>query len=173
MQVPDDAAATPEQRPAGDQRLPLVHRLAAAIGGPVPTAASDTAELPALIEAVKLDAQRTVQRPRRKPRQLHGEVTIIRPMLDAAAETPFARSAEPATLSAPSDALDVSVNPFLLRESADPVEDQWRYAGLLARIQSLEVAAQEIKQSEAAEAVEWIKETVRAYRLTKQDLGLR
>lgn len=110
--------------------------------------------------------------PRRRRRHLHGEVSIIRPAqrstVDDAAEDSPTMEAEPAApLQAPLPARSAR-----RRGQTDRTDTGPRYPALLARIGELEAEAQRLKALEAAQAVRWIRQAIKTYGLSAQDLGL-
>jgi hypothetical protein len=165
---------------ADETRGPTVHRLPTgtveAVGPALPAedaAASVESEPAADQQSLLSPAPKVLRRKRR--RQLHGEVTIIRsseaPQVLHEAATPIMPTfPERASPVAPRRASDSPAGPG----HGISLLDNWpRYPKLIAQIKALEAAAEQAKRREALIAVLWIKQAIRAHGLTPQDLGLR
>jgi hypothetical protein len=175
----DRSVPAPEDK-ADEPRGPTVHRLptgsveaAEPMLPPEDATAGVTSEPAADQQSLLSPAPKVLRR--KKRRQLHGEVTIIRSseapqVLQEAAAPITPTSPEPASPVAPRPASDSPAGPG----HATSLLDNWpRYPKLIAQIKALEAAAEQAKHREAAEAVRWIKQAIRAHGLTPQDLGLR
>lgn len=173
-QTPQAAATPSENELLKGARAPRVFRLDAG------TVAHTTARAITLetIADVKVEAepflilkeplstsQNSPRRlPRKKARQRHGEVTIIRP------EAP---KEEPTTVAA-NEASDGGVQPQGDELSHPGQEENWpRYPALLRELRMLQAQAQEIKKAEVAATLRWIKAAIRDHGITAQELGLR
>lgn len=102
--------------------------------------------------------------PRKKAPRRHGEVTIIRPEV----------SEERSSMATP----EVSISDQKGSQAVDPVQPQYqedwpRYPALLRKLQSLQAQAAQLRQSEVAVALRWIKVAIREHGITAQELGLR
>lgn len=139
-------------------RAPRVHRLARPATDTAPAGAvrpPDVAQTPADPPAVR--------RRRRKSPALHGEVTVIRP----AAAPDAAPAAVPDAPGRPAETAPQTPDGPGLGATSWP-----RYPKLLARIRELEAEAERVRQREAAQAIRWIRQTMQAYGIRPEELGL-
>ena len=169
-----DASADPEPIDGG-RRTPRVFRIEPAAPQPQaapPATPSPIPPIPGVLAS--LPEHPSVPRlRRRKPRQLHGDVTIIRPPQDETLQETDADGSLPAG-AAISDGDPASATVTRERRGASlwPTDDAWpRYPKLLARIRLLQAQAARARQREAAAALRWIKRDIVRYGLTAGDLG--
>jgi hypothetical protein len=177
---PEEASSPPPAGSAEGLRSPTVHRLPSGSIEPTEPFSSPQHASASVVSPAALDEQAAglaaPARIRKKRRQLHGEVTIIR-----AAEVPKAPEvSQPGMQSGTSPSFEPARSaPAALASHKPAVRASLlmdyvpRYPKLIAQIKALEVAAQQAKRREAIEAVRWIKRAIRAHGLTPQDLGLR
>ena len=169
-----DASADPEPID-GERRTPRVFRVEPAAPQPQAATSAPPSSLPTIprVLASPPEHPSVPQRRRRKLRQLHGDVTIIRPpqheaLKETGADWPL--SAKPAISEG--DPASATV----LRECRGaplwPTDDAWpHYPKLLARIRLLQAEAGRARQREAAAAIRWVKRDIVLYGLTAEDLG--
>jgi len=152
-----DTPSVPKPPASDAHRLPKVYRVLPASSGspqaPVPANGdgSVTTDQEPLAPAARSMAIR-------RRRQLHGEVTIVRPNNDAVRSLPAA---------VPPDA-DAEI--WL----SNHAELDWpRYPKLLAQIRLLEAEARQARQREAIEAIRWIRQAIASYGISAEDLAPR
>lgn len=187
LEEPSPAASGETPEPGEQPREPRVFRLSApvvaadhvAVEAPVLPGTDDPGAV--MIEGAPSDqlraAPRAVSR-RRKRRELHGEVTITRPV----AAVPAVATAPAA--SAMSDSEEIPASPVV---PASPLQSvapgntagaaltshQWpRYLGMRRQLLALQAEAQAAKARESREVLVWIKQAITEYELTAADLGL-
>lgn len=138
-----------------------MHRIAKALSAEVVDTQIASAE------EMSAAGQASQRRPRRKA-QLHGTVTVFRPAPQSALETANTL-APPAASSSPAVASPGLTNSLGL--VARNLE--WpRYPKLLAQIRALELEAEQLRQREAAAAIQWIKIAIRTYGIKASELEL-
>ena len=170
----EEASASIAHVRADAVRIPTVHRLPF---GSMESSPEPAAAVPATRASIDEQVHASVvpTSPRKKRRQLHGEVTIIRavqPQQVVPDET--ASSASTPAKPAPRAHVRRIPSPPADRAHGLPLEVHApRYPQLLAKIRALEALAQAAKRREAIEAIRWIKQAIRTYGLSAQDLGLR
>ena len=109
---------------------------------------------------------------RRKRRQLHGNVTIIRPRDKTLQEPGAGRPVPAAAALSDGDRAHATVSRERRGAALRPTDNAWpRYPKLLARIRLLQAEAERARQREAAAAIRWIKRDIVLYGLTAEDLG--
>lgn len=167
-----DASADPKPIDGG-RRTSRVFRVDPA--APVPQAAPSPIPSPAPSIARVPETPPVPRLRRRKPRRLHGDVTIIRPPQDEVLQQTDAHRPVAAAAAIP-DGDPVSATAPQPRRGASlrPTDDaRLRYPGLLARIRLLQAEAERARRREAAAVIEWMKRDIALYGLTAEDLGFR
>jgi hypothetical protein len=174
--VSPDASANPTPIDGG-RRAPRVFTVKPAALEPQEAPSPTPSQPPTIAGVVASLPEHPAVAPlrRRKRRQLHGDVRIIRPLQDEAprqtdADRPLPAGAtisdgRPAPATAPRERRGASLRP---RDEARP-----SYRKLLARIRLLQAEAERARQREAAAAIEWMKRDIALYGLTAEDLGFR
>ena len=160
----------------GGQRTPRIFRVEPA--APQPQAAlsptqSDLTTIPEVAASLPEHPSVPPLR-RRKRRQLHGNVTIIRPRDKTLQEPGAGRPVPAAAALSDGDRAHATVSRERRGAALQPTDDAWpRYPRLLARIRLLQAEAERARQREAAAAIRWIKRDIALYGLTAEDLGFR
>jgi hypothetical protein len=171
-----DASADPEPID-GTRRTPRVFRVEPASAQPQAAPSPTSLPPPTTPRALApvLNSPPVPPLRRRKPRQLHGNVTIIRPPQDEICRQIDAEQPLPAGAAIPAGDLGSAT---VVRQRGGPClrstgDARVRYPRLLARIRLLQAEAERARQREAAAAIRWIKRDIALYSLTAEDLGLR
>ena len=173
--VPPEASADPAPIDAG-QRTPKVFRVEPAAPQPQAGLSPTPSNLSAIPEVpASLPEQPSVPRlRRRKRRQLHGDVTIIRPQDETLQEPGAGRPVPAGAATSGGDRAHATVSRERRGAALQSTDDAWpHYPRLLARIRLLQAEAERARQREAAAAVRWIKRDIVRYGLTAKDLGFR
>ena len=171
-----DASADPEPID-GERRPSRVFRIEPAAPEPQAAPSATPSPLPPISRGLASppESPSVPRLRRRKPRQLHGEVTIIRPPQDKPPQESDADRPLPAGAGISEADLASATGPQERRGAPLwPTDDAWpRYPKLLARIRLLEGQAARARQRDAAAAIRWIKRDIVRYGLTAEDLGFR
>jgi hypothetical protein len=172
----EDSATPPPQAtvafspPATETRGPRVVRVERS--PPVETAvtpgAADAREDEIDRPEVRSAPGRMRRLPRRKRRQLHGEVTVIRPGPATVGESLAPDSTYRTEVS---ERRLVEHKALTVRNGTVLAGTSPRYPALLARIRALQAEAQTAFRRESAEAVAWIRSAIKAYGIRADELG--
>lgn len=160
--APENTASQDEAPPDAALRAPKVFRLPPSETNSTETFQEATAEPATIQETPALPASTATKaaRPRRQRRQLHGEVTILRPN-DGSAEL--------------ADSQPQYMLPFAdvaaIRTELLPANSG--YVQILMQLQAAQRELEATKANETAATIQWVRQAMLDYDLSPADLGLR